>query len=464
MGQGEPLKGPTVKLAIRCFLRNVPRQMTRTTKRYPCLALALCLGAPFLVEGNHHHWPQWRGPLATGAAPAANPPIRWSETENIKWKVAVPGFGTSTPVIWGDRVFLLTARASGNKAEPTPAAGNPFGTFKPEDSYQFILLCYNRADGATLWQQIAREEVPHEGHHRDHGFASASPVTDGQHVFAHFGSRGTYCYDLDGKLVWERDLGDMQTRNNFGEGSSPALHGDTLVINWDHEGDDFIVALDKRTGQTRWRKDRDEPTGWSTPLVVEHDNRPQVIVNATGKVRSYDLATGEQLWELGGQTANAIPSPVAQDGVAYVTSGFRGSALFAIRLGATGDLAGTEAILWNHNKSTPYVPSPLLHENLFYLVSANSGRLSCFDAMSGQAHYEAEQLPGLLGIYASPVAAAGRVYVMGREGTAVVLKAAPELEVIATNRLDDKVDASLALVDGELFVRGHQHLYCVTEE
>jgi outer membrane protein assembly factor BamB len=402
--------------------------------------------------------------LATGAAPAANPPVRWSETENIKWKVAVPGFGTSTPVIWEDRVFLLSARASGNKAESLPTAGNAFGTFKPEDAYQFILLCYNRADGSLRWQQVARELVPHEGHHRDHGFASASPVTDGQHVFVHFGSRGTYCYDLDGRLVWERDLGDMQTRNAFGEGSSPALHGDTLVINWDHEGEDFIVALDKRTGDTRWRKDRDEPTGWSTPLVVERETRPQVIVNATGKVRSYDLTTGEQIWELGGQTANAIPSPVAQDGVAYITSGFRGSALFAVRLGATGDLTRTEAILWSHNKSTPYVPSPLLCEGLLYLVSGNSGRLSCFDAKSGQAHYEAEQMPGLLGIYASPVAAAGRVYVMGREGTAVVLKAAPEIAVLATNKLEDKVDASLAVVDRELFVRGHQHLYCIAEE
>jgi outer membrane protein assembly factor BamB len=453
----------TVGLAIRCFLGNVPGQMMRTANRYPSLALALCLGAPILVEGENG-WPRWRGPLATGAAPAASPPTQWSETENLKWKVAVPGYGTSTPVLWGDRIFLLTAKASGEQTHATPAAGNPSGTFKPEDTYQFILLCYSRADGSLLWQRIAREEVPHEGHHRDHGFASSSPVTDGEHVYAHFGSRGTYCYDLDGRLVWERDLGDMRTRNAFGEGSSPALHGDILVINWDHEGDDFIVGLDKRTGETRWRQDRDdEPTSWATPLVVEHENRPQVVVNATSKVQSYDLASGEPLWEHGGQTVNVIPSPVAQDGVVYVTSGFKGSALFAIRLGSTGDLSGTDAILWSHNKSTPYVPSPLLYDGLLYLVSGNAGRLSCFDAKTGQAHYEAEQLPGMFGIYASPVAAAGRVYVMGRDGTAVVLKAAPELEVLATSKLDDKVDASLALVDGELFVRGHRHLYCIAE-
>jgi outer membrane protein assembly factor BamB len=359
-------------------------------------------------------------------------------------------------------VFVLTANAAGKTAE-TPAAGGPFGGFEPQDTFQFIVLCYNRADGALRWQKVVREEVPHEGHHRDHGFASASPVTDGQHVFAHFGSRGLYCLDMEGTVIWEQDFGDMETRNNFGEGTSPALHGDTLVVNWDHEGTDFIVALDKRTGETRWRKERDEPTNWSTPLMVEHGNRVQVIVNATDKVRAYDLATGQVIWECGGQTVNAIPSPVAQDGVVYVTSGFKGSALFAIRLDGSGDVAGTESVLWSHNKSTPYVPSPLLYQDRLYFVSGNTGMLSCFDARTGEAHYEAERLPDIFGIYASPVAADGRVYVMGRDGTAVVLKAGPELEVMSTNKLDDKVDASLALVDRELFVRGHKHLYCIAE-
>jgi outer membrane protein assembly factor BamB len=424
------------------------------------MALALCLGLPVLVDADG--WPRWRGPLASGAAPTASPPTRWSETENLKWKVQIPGFGTSTPVIWGDRVFVLTANAAGKTAE-TPAAGGPFGGFEPQDTFQFIVLCYNRADGALRWQKVVREEVPHEGHHRDHGFASASPVTDGQHVFAHFGSRGLYCLDMEGTVIWEQDFGDMATRNNFGEGTSPALHGDTLVVNWDHEGTDFIVALDKRTGETRWRKERDEPTNWSTPLMVEHGNRVQVIVNATDKVRAYDLATGQVIWECGGQTVNAIPSPVAQDGVVYVTSGFKGSALFAIRLDGSGDVAGTESVLWSHNKSTPYVPSPLLYQDRLYFVSGNTGMLSCFDARTGEAHYEAERLPDIFGIYASPVAADGRVYVMGRDGTAVVLKAGPELEVMSTNKLDDKVDASLALVDRELFVRGHKHLYCIAE-
>jgi outer membrane protein assembly factor BamB len=435
--------------------------MTRITETTAFMALASCLAAPLVVDANSH-WPRWRGPLATGVAPSADPPTRWSETENLKWKVEIPGFGTSTPVIWGDQVFVLTAKAAGETAE-APADGGRSGGSRPQDTHQFIVLCYNRADGSLRWQKIVREEVPHEGHHRDHGFASASPVTDGQHVFAHFGSRGLYCLDMDGQVVWEQDFGDMQTRNGFGEGTSPALHGNTLVVNWDHEGTDFIVALDKRTGKTLWRKERDEPTNWSTPLMVEHGDRVQVIVNGTGKVRAYDLASGDVIWECGGQTVNAIPSPVARDGVVYVTSGFRGSALFAIRLDGTGDVAGTESVLWSHNKSTPYVPSPLLYQDRLYFVSGNTGMLSCFDIGSGEAHYEAERLPDIFGIYASPVAADGRVYVMGRDGTAVVLKDGPELEVLATNKLDDKVDASLALVDRELFVRGHKHLYCIAE-
>lgn len=425
-------------------------------------------------------WPQWRGPLATGAALDANPPVEWSETKNVKWKIKTPGFGTSTPIIWADRVFILTAIPTGKKLEAlkveTPAAvekpaqpdgrrrGGPGGGFRsetPDEAYQFVVLCLDRNSGKTLWQKVAREQVPHEGHHRDHGFASASPVTDGEHLFVSFGSRGLFCFDLDGKLKWEKDFGRMQTKNSFGEGTSPALHGNTLVLNWDHEGDDFIVALDKRTGKELWRTARDESTSWATPLIVEHGGKTQVVVSATGKVRSYDLATGKEIWSCAGQTANVIPSPVSDGKIAYVTSGFRGSTLQAIQLGRTGDLTGTDAILWSHHKSTPYVPSPLLVDGLLYFVSENKGALSCFDVKTGKAHYEAERLEGIFGIYASPVASKNYVYVLGREGACLVLKRGPKLEVLATNKLDDKTDASIALADNQLFIRGHENLYCV---
>lgn len=455
-------------------------------------------------------WPQWRGPLATGVAPLADPPNEWSETKNVKWKVKIPGAGSSTPAIWGNKVFILTAIATGKKPEKKTAEflGNaaPYGdgtnaeTPRPEfqprregrppgrdgfrggpggpggfrggpgggrgeapsELYQFVILCIDRNTGKTIWQKIAREEVPHEGTQQNNTFASASPITDGKHVFAFFGSRGLYCYDMDGNLKWSKDFGNMQTRNGFGEGASPALHGNTLVVYWDDETEnDFIIAFDAKTGDQLWKNPRKEETGWSTPLIVEHDKKFQVVVNATGKVRSYNLADGKEIWSSGGQTVNAIPTPVADMNTVYVTSGFRGSALHAIALGRTGDLTGTDAIRWSHDKNTPYVPSPLLVDSLIYFVKSTDAMLSCLDAKTGKVNFEAERLEDLNGIYASPVAAKDRVYVLGRNGVCVVLKKGNKLEIIATNKLNDKTDGSLALAGKEIFIRGAENLYCI---
>ncbi len=419
------------------------------------------------------NWPQWRGPLATGAAPSADPPLRWSETENLQWKIKIPGSGTASPIVWEEKVFILTAIPTGKKAEPksaevappapAPAAGG-MGDKTPDEFQQFVILCYDRANGKELWRRIAREEIPHEGHNPEHGYASASPMTDGELVWAYFGSRGLHCYDLAGNLKWSKDLGRMKTRMGFGEGASPALHGNTVVIYWDDETDnDFIAAFDKQTGKELWRTPRNEATGWSTPLVVEFGGKAQVIVNATGKVRSYDLATGKEIWSCAGQTANSIPTPVASVDTVFVTSGFRGSALYAIALGQTGDLAGTAAIRWTSNKNTPYVPSPLLTDDLLYFASQNNAVISCLDAKTGAAHFQGQRLEALQGIYASPVTAKGRVYVLGRNGTCVVLKKGSQLEVLATNSIADKTDASIALAGRELFIRGHQWLYCFSK-
>ena len=424
-------------------------------------------------------WPQWRGPLATGVAPLADPPITWSQTEHVKWKISVPGSGDSTPIIWADRVFILTAIPTGKKtrdnaSESSPRSGatetgldgarGERGRMNAEgldQVYQFAVLCLDRNTGKILWQKTAREEVPHEGHQQNNTFASASALTDGKVVLAFFGSRGLHCYDLEGNLKWSKDFGRMKTKMGFGEGASPALYGDTVIVSWDHEGDDFIVALDKSTGKELWRTARNEGTGWSTPLVVQHAGKQQVVVNATGKVRSYDLADGKEIWSCAGQTANAIPTPVADRDTVYVTSGFRGHALLAIALGRSGDLTDSDAIRWKHDKSTPYVPSPLLVDNFLYFLANNDAKLSCFDARTGQAQFEAQALEGLFSIYASPVAAKDRIYVLGREGTCVVIKKGPELEILATNKIEDKTDASLALAGNELFVRGRANLYCI---
>src|SRR5229473_1176839 len=363
----------------------------------------------------------------------------------------------------------------GGPGGPGPGPGGPgrqggpggrggFGGQKPTEVHQFAVLCLDRQTGKVLWQQIAREEVPHEGHHpTDGSFAAPSPITDGKHVFAYFGSRGLYCYDTKGKLEWTNDFGKMRIAMSFGEGSSPALYGDTLVVNWDNEGDSFIIALDKNTGKTLWKQPREERTSWSTPLIVEYDGKAQVVTAATRKIRSYDLASGKLIWECAGLTPNVIPSPVAGDGIVYPISGFRGNALLAIRLGGTGDLTGTDAIVWRHNKSTPYVPSPLLYGDRLYFFAGNNGILSCFDAKSGHALIDAERIEALSGVYASPVGAGGRVYLAGRNGATLVIKRSDQLEVLATNRLEEKFDASPAVAGNELFLRGREHLYCLAE-
>ena len=327
-------------------------------------------------------------------------------------------------------------------------------------------MALDRATGEVAWQQVAREEVPHEGYQEPNGtYASGSAVTDGEHLFAFFGSWGLYAYDMDGQLQWEVDLGTRQMRNAFGEGTTPALHGDTLVVTWDHiGGQSFIVALDKRTGAERWRANRDEIDTWATPLIVEHDGRAQVIAPAMDRVYAYDLATGDVVWQSRGTTMNAIPSPVYADGIVYVMSGYRGSNLQAIRLAdAQGDIAETDAIVWQLDRDTPYVPSPLLYDDALYVIKSNDGILSVFAPATGTPHYQLQRLEGVPNIFASPVGAAGRVYIPGRDGTTLVIAHGSRYQVVASNTLDDGFDASPAIVGDELYLRGARFLYKIAE-
>ncbi len=467
--------------------------------RKALLTVALCaLAGTWPLAADETGWPQWRGPKADGTSPDGDPPLVWSEEENVRWKVEVPGQGHATPIVWKDRIYLLSAIPLEAPAEPEapqaertppprpPPGGSPPGAGPPGGGragppagrgrggpprgvqaakHRFVVLALSREDGSVVWQQTAAETTPVEGHHRDGTWASASPVTDGEALYAHFGSQGLYAYDLGGKLLWKKDLGEMQTRHAFGEGSSPALWGQTLVVNWDHEGDSYIVALDKRTGKELWKKDRDEATSWATPLVVEVGGRPQVVIPATGTSRGYDLATGDVVWQLAGMTLNVIPSPVYDDGLVILMSGFRGNAVQAIRLpGAKGDLAGTEAVAWTHDRHTPYVPSPLLYDGKLYFLKTNSAILTCMDARTGEVLYTEQRLDGLTNVYASIVGASGRVYVAGRNGTTLVLKHGKELEILASNTLDDGFDASPAIAGRELYLRGRSHLYSLAED
>jgi outer membrane protein assembly factor BamB len=307
--------------------------------------------------------------------------------------------------------------------------------------------------------------VPHEGHHETNSYASGSPATDGKRLYVSFGSFGTYCYDLDGKLQWQRDLGRMNTRNGFGEAVTPVVHGDNLLLNWDQEADSALVCLDKRTGETRWKVARDERnTSWNTPFVIETKDRTEVIVNGTKRARGYDLADGKELWACGGMTVNAIPSPVCDSDAAYVMSGYGGSLACAIALDATGEVTNTGKVLWKRGKGTPYVPSPLLANGRLWFTQSNQGLLTTLEAKTGKPILEGIRLPGLKSIYASPVAAAGRVYIIGRDGTAVVLRQSDRFEVLATNRLEDEFNSSPAAVGKELFLRGEKFLYCLAGE
>ena len=441
------------------------------------LVLALVIALPVASASaqsdapvNDVGWPQWRGPLATGVAPAADPPARWSETENVRWKIEIPGHGQASPIVWGDRVFVLAAVPAG----PGDDSGNGFfsrlrrrfmGTVRSGDLLHFVLVAIDRRDGSVAWERTAVTEQPHEGRHNTGSWASGSAVTDGEVVCAFFGSRGLHCYDMDGNPLWDRDFGDMRIRMGFGEGASPAIHGDSIVVVWDHEGQSFITALDKRSGAERWRTDRDESTSWTTPVVVEHAGGTQVVTSATDGVRGYDFETGELLWEGEGVTTNAIPSPVAAEGVAYLMSGYRGNRLYAVDLSsARGNISRGGAIVWSLDRDTPYVPSPVLHDGILYFTKSNSGVLSAYHAATGRNLYGPTRLSGIRNVYASPVVAGGRLYITSRDGATLVAKAGPEFEILSMNRLDDGFDASPAVAGGEIYLRGQRYLYCIAAD
>jgi len=411
-------------------------------------------------------WPQWRGPLATGVAPRANPPIQWSETNNIRWKIALPGKGHSSPIVFGNSVYILSAMPVGDAQKPVhDDAPGVHDSVPVTHRHQFLALALSRRDGSILWSKSLREEWPHEGGHVTGSLASNSPVTDGEQLYAFFGSRGLYCLDLNGEVKWQKDLGRMHTLHAHGEGSSPVLHGKTLVVCWDDEKESFLYAFDKQTGKILWKVSRDEKTSWSTPLVVEHEGKPQVIVSATKRVRGYDLSTGTQLWECAGLTDNVVASPVYYDGLVIAGNSYYSQAMLAIRLaGAKGDITGTDKIVWKLNRLSPYVSSPLLYDDTLYVVRHNQNVLSRFDPTTGIPRGEPLRLDDIKDfIFSSPTGAAGRIYVTGRDGTTVVLRHDRENAALSVNHLEDTFSASPAVADREFYLRGEHFLYCIAE-
>ncbi len=420
-------------------------------------------------QNSLHHWPQWRGPLNTGVAPNGNPPVTWSESKNIHWKIAIPGLGHSTPIVWGDTLYLTTAIPFGEIKQSSHKhhhhSDGAHDNMPAMREQKFVIIAVNRTDGSIRWQKTVHSQQPHEDTHETGSWASNSPVTDGERVYAYFGSIGLYCLTMDGQLLWQKDFGDMQTYHGHGEGSSPALHGDTIVINWDHQEQSFLIALDKITGKQRWKIDREEITSWSTPLIVEHDGTHQVIVSATNRTRAYDLKDGKVIWECGGLSRNVVASPVAADGFVYVANSYDWQAMMAIRLAdAKGDITNTDVIVWTLDRHTPYVPSPLLYDDHLYFLKHLRGLITCVRAKTGRVLFGPQRLTGIHQVFASPVGAAGKVYIVSRNGVTVVIKHGDQFELLANNLLDDSFSASPVIIRNELYLRGEKFLYCIAEK
>jgi len=415
---------------------------------------------------NSTNWPQWRGPSETGAAPAGNPPVEFSETKNVKWKTEIPGKGHATPIIWGDQMIILTAVATDKKPQKGDVTQENGRLGPPSSGTEFIhkfeVISVDRNTGKIQWTTTVKEEIPQERTHALGSWASDSPVTDGENIYAYFGSRGLFCLDFKGTILWDRDFGQMEIVMSFGEGSSPSIYKDKVVVVWDHEGASFIAALDKKTGKDVWKVERDEKSSWASPLIVELNGKAQVITAATNKVRSYDFETGELIWECTGLTRNVIPNPVYADGMLFVMSGYRGNSLLAIDLArAKGNITDTDVIVWKYIQDTPYTPSPVLMDGKLYFLKANNGSISCLDAKDGKVNYLNEKLEGIVNIYSSPTGAGDHIYIAA-EGVVDVIRSGSVFELLSSNKLDDTFHASPVVIGNDLYLRGFKYLYCIS--
>lgn len=448
---------------------NPVRMSTTITRIGFCLLITL--SPPFQLLGQDgastenagQNWHDWRGPLGTGASLDAKPPTSWSEEENIRWKTTLPGLGHSSPIVWGDLVIATSAEPVGEAFTPvTDQRPGSHDNLPVDHEHQYLVLAYDRNTGKERWRTKVAQNIPHEGGHDTGSLASASPATDGQRVYAFFGSHGLFALDRDGRIIWEKQLGKMHSKHGHGEGASPVVHGQQLFVNWDQEGPSFLLALDSATGKENWRVQRDEATSWASPIIAIVDGRPQLVVAGTNRIRGYDTTTGETIWECGGLSANVVATPVYQDGLLIAASSYDTRALLAIDLnGATGDLTDSDRVRWRTNQKTPYIPSPLLYQGQLYYLRHYQGILSRVDFRDGEETAAPVRINGFNEIYSSPVAADDRIYITNREGTTIVISHSQYPRLLSVNPLDDSFSASPALVGTEIFLRGEKHLYAI---
>ncbi len=435
-------------------------------------AFVLILVGPLLAAepapAREARWPGWRGSDGQGIVRETGLPLEWSASRNVLWKTEIPGRGHSSPIVWGNRIFLTTAI----EGEIDPQAKPVKHTIEGQDfvhpdgvgadrRHTFEVLALDATTGKILWRKTAWAGAPYDSRHRRGSFASPTPVTDGTLVYAYFGGEGLFAYDGNGKLAWKYVPGGIATMG-VGVGTSPLLYQGLVILLCDEDNGEksFVVAVDKKTGKEAWRVARKIEVSWATPVLVRAGGRDELITAGSQHVIAYDPATGKELWRMKGLASNAVPSPVAGDDVVVLSSGYPEKVAVAVRPGGSGDITGTDRVLWTYNKGTAYVPSPILYEGLVYLMT-DKGLVTCLDARTGAVKYEGARMPVPASFMASPVALAGSLLFMSQDGDTFVVKAGPQFEVLRTNALDEPISASAAAAPGRLFIRGERHLFAI---
>ncbi|HJT66075.1 MAG TPA: PQQ-binding-like beta-propeller repeat protein [Pyrinomonadaceae bacterium] len=431
-------------------------------------SFALVAVLSLTTVGFAGNWPQWRGPDGSGISNEKNLPAEWTPAKNIKWKTPIAGRGHSSPIVWGNKIFLTTAiegeAVPGAKAVKHMAGDKEFlhpDSVGADHKHTFKVIALDRNSGKILWETVAWEGTPYDNRHRKSSYASSTPATDGKLVYAFFGTEGLYAYDYNGKLAWKTQLGNLGTVG-MGTGTSPILFENLVIVQCDEENGEssFIVALNKQTGKEVWRTPRKVQVSWATPILVRTAKRAELITSGTEFVISYDPATGKELWRHKGVESNAIPSPVANNEMVFVVAGFPAKIAMAIKLGGSGDLTGTPNVPWTYAKGTAYVPSPILYGDYLYLTT-DRGVLTCIDAKTGEVKYEGGRIPIPATFTASPVAFEGKILMTSEDGDTFIVKAGPKHEIIGANSIGEAVYASPAVADGRIFIRGEKNLYCI---
>lgn len=420
------------------------------------------------------NWPQFRGPGALGVAENPDLPYKWSPTENVLWSTALRGRGWSSPVVWGNRIFLTTVVAEGETEEPK--LGLYFGGNRPtppQSVHRWKVICLDRDRGELVWEHLVHEGVPQSPRHLKNSYASETPTTDGENIYVYFGNLGIFCYSMDGDLRWSRKMPLHATRFDWGTAASPVLYQDRLYVVDDNEEESTLFALDKNTGKEIWRDVRDERSNWSTPYIWENELRTEIITPGTGKVRSYDLE-GKLLYEFGGCSSITIATPYSQHGLLYVSSGYvmdKKKPIFALRPGGSGDISlgedetSNQTIAWCQKQAAPYNPSTLVYGDLLYVL-LDRGFLSCYDARTGEPVYEKQRLPEGRAFTSSPWAYNGKVFCLNEYGVTYVVQAGREFKLLHTNRFveEEICMATPAIVGDRLIVRTADRVYCLKKE